>query len=198
MKAATKYLPVSPSKTLVKFAVRIASTGNGLVVDAPCGSGRNAVALAARGCTVVAIDRDRKRLGILEQSKVKYIAESASATVSSGQVHVVCADLRADAWPIAPSSVSAIICIHFSMIDLVPSFISSLQDGGYIYIETFGGHGENFRELPKAGQLRDLFSKHVKLIYYKERRVGPRVFDTVSVTLFARRQDISAHEDALA
>jgi len=188
MKAATKHLPVSPSKTLVKFAAQIASLGKGPVLDAACGSGRNAVALAAHGCTVVAIDRDRKRLGILEQLKAAYVAESAPEGVYSDQIHVVCADLTAEAWPIAPSSVSAIICIHFVMIDLVPRFISSLQAGGHIYIETFGGHGQNFRELPKAGQLRDLFSRHVEFIYYKERHVGPPEFDSVSATLFAQRR----------
>lgn len=192
MKAATKHLPVSPSKTLVKFAAQIASLGKGPVLDAPCGSGRNAVALAAHGCAVVAIDRDRKRLGILEQLKAAYVANSASAGVSIGEICVVCADLTAEGWPLAPSSVSAIICVHFAMVDLAPKFICSLQTGGYIYIETFGGHGQNFRELPKAGQLGDLFSKHVEFIYYKERRVGPREFDSVSVTLFAQRQDISA------
>jgi hypothetical protein len=42
------------------------------------------------------------------------------------------------------------------MTELVPCFISSLQPRGYIYIETFGGHGENFRQLPKAGQMNEL------------------------------------------
>jgi SAM-dependent methyltransferase len=188
MKATTKHLPVSPSKTLVKFAVQIASFGKGPVVDAPCGYGRNAVALAARGSTVVAIDRDRKRLVALEHLKAAYIAESASAGVSIGQICVVCADLTAEAWPIAPSSVSAIICIHFPMINLIPRFITSLQVGGHIYVETFGGHGQNFRESPQAGQLRDLFSKHVEFLYYKERKIGPPEFDSVSVTLLAQRR----------
>ena len=74
------------------------------------------------------------------------------------------------------------------MIDLIPSFISSLREGGYLYIETFGGQGQNFRELPKAGQLRELLSKHVELKYYKERKVGPAEVDSVAVTLFAQRR----------
>jgi SAM-dependent methyltransferase len=188
VKTATARPPISPSKTLVKLADQIASSGKGPVVDAPCGYGRNAVALAARGCTVVAVDNDRKRLVSLEQVKAAYIAERASTGVSTGQIFTVCANLTAKGWPVAPSSVSAIICIHFAMIDLVPRFISSLQVGGHIYIETFGGHGQNFRELPKAGQLRDLLSRHVEFIHYKERKVGPTEFDSVSVTLFAQRR----------
>jgi SAM-dependent methyltransferase len=131
VKTATVRLPISPSKTLVKFADQIASFGKGPVVDAPCGYGRNAVALAARGCTVLAVDNDRKRLAALEQVKAANVAEHAYAGVSTGQILTICADLTAEGWPVAPSSVSAIICIHFAMIDLVPSFISSLQVGGY-------------------------------------------------------------------
>jgi len=188
MKTATAQLPISPSKTLVKFADQIALFGNGPVIDAPCGYGRNAIALAARGCTVVAFDNDRKRLAALEQVKAAYIAERASAGVSTGHIFTVCADLTAEGWPVAPSSVSAIICIHFAMIDLVPSFMSSLQVGGHIYAETFGGQGQNFRELPKAGQLRELLCRYVEFRHYKERKVGPPEFDSVSVTLFAQRR----------
>jgi hypothetical protein len=137
---------------------------------------------------VVAFDNDRKRLVALEQVKAAYIAERTSAGVSTGQIFTVCADLTAEGWPVAPSSVSAIICIHFAMIDLVPSFMSSLQVGGHIYVETFGGQGQNFRELPKAGQLRELLSRHVEFRYYKERKVGPTEFDSVSVALFAQRR----------
>jgi SAM-dependent methyltransferase len=188
VKNATARLPISPSKSLVRFLDQTASFGKGPVIDAPCGYGRNAVVLAARGCTVVAIDNDRKRLVTLEQVKAEYIEEHASVAVSTGQIFTVCADLTAEGWPVAPTSVSAIICIHFSMIDLVPSFISSLQVGGHIYAETFGGQGQNFRELPKAGQLRELLSGHVEFKYYKERKVGPTEFDSVSVTLFAQRR----------
>jgi SAM-dependent methyltransferase len=188
VKTATAQLPISASKTLVRFADQLALFGNDPVIDAPSGYGRNAIALAARGCTVVAFDNDQKRLVALEQLKAAYVAERTSAGVSTGQIFTVCADLTAEGWPVAPSSVSAIICIHFAMIDLVPNFMSSLQVGGHIYVETFGGQGQNFRELPKAGQLRELLSRHVEFRYYKERKVGPTEFDSVSVTLFARRR----------
>jgi hypothetical protein len=41
----TAHLPISPSKTLFRFADQIASFGKGSVLDASCGYGRNAVAL---------------------------------------------------------------------------------------------------------------------------------------------------------
>jgi hypothetical protein len=69
-------------------------------------------------------------------------------------------------------------------------YISSLQEGGHIYVETFGGHGENFRVLPKAGQLRKLLSRDVRFKYYKERKVGPIGFNSVAVTLFAQKRKV--------
>jgi SAM-dependent methyltransferase len=186
--AASARLPTSPSKLLVRFAGQIASFGKGLVVDAPCGYGRNAVVLAARGCTVIAIDKDYARLAALERVKAAYVADHVPAGVRTGQIFTVRADVTADRWPVAPSSISAIICVHFVMIDLIPVFISSLQIGGHLYVETFGGQGMNYLELPKAGQLRELLSGHMAFSYYKERKVGPTEIDSVSVTLLAQRR----------
>jgi SAM-dependent methyltransferase len=188
VKTATAHLPVSPSKTLVQFAKQIGSLDKGPVLDAPCGYGRNAIALAAQGCTVIAIHNDRKRLAVLDQVKEAYVAKSAPIGVHSGQILTLCADLTTERWPIRRSSVSAIICVHFVMIDLIPTFISSLQEAGYLYIETFGGQGQNFLELPKAQQLKELLSKHVEFEYYKERKVGPAEVDSVAVTLLAQRR----------
>ena len=137
---------------------------------------------------MIAIDNDRKRLAVLDQVKADYVAARAPIGVSAGQIFTVCADLTGDGWPVARSSVSAIICVHFAMIDLIPNFISSLQEGGYLYVETFGGQGENFRELPKAKQLRELLSTHVDFKYHKERKVGPAECDSVAVTLLAQRR----------
>jgi SAM-dependent methyltransferase len=187
MPISTKHLPVTPSKTLVKFANYIASL-EGSIIDAPCGYGRNAVELAARGCTVIAIDKDLQKLSTLDRLKASYIAEHASTDGSAGEILTTCADLTNEGWPVGRSSVSAIVCVHFVMIDLIPSFIASLRHGGYLYVETFGGHGQNFRELPKAGQLRELLSRYVEFQYYRERKVGPPGTNSVSAVLLAKRR----------
>jgi hypothetical protein len=123
----------------------------------------------------------------IEQAKASYVANGASRAIDRGRIFTVCADLKNELWPFAPSSFSTIVCVHYAMTTLVQCFMASLQPGGYIYIETFGGHGENFRELPSAGQLKELFSGHVDFIYYKERRVGPKELNSVSVVLFAKK-----------
>ncbi len=184
MALKTAHLPISPSKTLLRFADRIALLGRGLVLDAPCGYGRNAVALASLGCSVIAIDNNPQRLRALEHSKASYISRESR---KSGQIATICGDLRSDRWIFAPSSFSAIICVHFEMIDILLCFISSLQKGGYIYVESFGGHGHNFRALPKTGEVRNLLDRNTTLHYYKERRVGPPEFNSVCVTLFGQK-----------
>jgi SAM-dependent methyltransferase len=187
-KVAKAHPSISPSKTLVGFANEITSLQGGAVVDAPCGYGRNAIAMALRGCKVLAIDNDRKRLAALDQVKGAYVGQDAPNSIATGEIVSVCADLTPDGWPLGSSSVSAIICVHFAMIELIPTFLSSLQEGGYLYIETFGGQGQNFRDLPKAKQLKELLSSQVEFRYYKERKVGPSEADSVVVTLFARRR----------
>jgi len=184
MALKTSRLPISPSKTLLKFANRITILGTGPVLDAPCGYGRNAVALASLGCSVIAIDNNPKRLRALEQSKASYISRESR---KCGQIATICADLRSDRWIFAASSFSAIICVHFEMIDILPCFISSLQRGGYIYVESFGGHGHNFLALPKFGELHNLLGRDMIFHYCKERRVGPPEFNSVCVTLFGQK-----------
>jgi predicted RNA methylase len=62
--------PLVPSTTLMKFLVRITSSYGAPILDAPCGFGRNALALAARGYDVVAVDRDIDRLRFIENNPV--------------------------------------------------------------------------------------------------------------------------------
>jgi hypothetical protein len=76
----------------------------------------------------------------------------------------------------------------FSNVGLFGVFRSSLVAGGYLYIETFGGHGKNYLDLPKAGQLQGLLSKDFHLPFYRERKVGPADYDAVAVKLFAQKR----------
>jgi hypothetical protein len=137
---------------------------------------------------MIAMDNDLGRLAALDQVKASYVAQRAGSGVSTGHISTLCADLTAKGWPFPQASVSAIICVHFAMLDLIPTFLSSIQKGGYLYVETFGGQGQNFRDLPRAEQLRELLSTHVEFKYYKERKVGPTKVDSVAVTLFAQKQ----------
>jgi hypothetical protein len=47
-----------------------------------------------------------------------------------------------------------------------------LRRGGHLYIETFQGHGENYLELPKAGEILNALQDW-EILIYNEGSVGP-------------------------
>ena len=115
MKSATVGDPGAASKDLISRARELKSHSEAPILDAGCGYGRNAVALACHGISVVCVDQWKERLD-------------------------------------------------------------------------FGGHGKNYLDLPKAGQLQGLLSKDFHLPFYRERKVGPADYDAVAVKLFAQKR----------
>jgi SAM-dependent methyltransferase len=101
--------PLAPSKSLMNFLDRIALSYDAPILDAPSGFGRNALALAARGYDVVAVDRDISRLRSIEKSAPS-ILDPDQRLNACGRVTSVCADLTANRLPFADSSFSAVIC----------------------------------------------------------------------------------------
>jgi len=177
----------SPSPTLLRFIDEITSGPLGPVLDAGCGYGRNSVALAIRGMDVIGADRDVDRLQILQHRGSQYIAAQKRAGMQSGRVQTICADLTPDRWPIIDSCLSAIVCVHFPRLAHFDQFRRSLVSGGYLYVETFGGHGGNYLDLPLPGQYRESLSSHFLLLYYVEKPTGPLNKKAVTVRLFARK-----------
>lgn len=179
--------PGPPSNALIEVADAIASFAHYPVLDAGCEFGRNAVALASRGMSVICVDRDRRRLrSFINSAQIRNIDRGQSGN-GRGRLHPVLADLNNSLWPFSPNCFGAIICVHFLDIGLFEAFHSSLVSGGHLYIETFGGHGGNYLDLPKAGQVRDSLSQHFDLAFYRERIVGPPGFGAVCVKLLGKK-----------
>jgi SAM-dependent methyltransferase len=177
-----------PSKTLMSFADELSQLQEWPVLDAGCGVGRNAVAVALSGLSVVCVDRDIDRLRFLSATAPRYIASIKPTQPAVGQLYPICADLDQLKWPFSISRFSAIVCVHFLRVELLDCFWSSLIAGGYLFIETFGGHGGNYVDLPKTGQLQDQLSRRFDIPFYRERKVGPAGFGAVSVKLLARKR----------
>lgn len=152
-------------------------------MDAPCGFGRNALSLAARGFNVVAVDKDLVRLDSLQKS----ISEKAD---SVSKVFPLCADLTSGRMPFGPRSFSAILCVHYPAQNILADFDDQLVDGGHLFIETFGGHGQNYLDLPKAGEIRHAL-KGYKMLFYHERSVGPISQNSVVVKALAQKCCVS-------
>ena len=158
---------------------QLAFSDDALILDAPSGFGRNALALADRGYDVIAVDKDLKRLGALKQ----LLADQPPA----GKVVVICADLITGRLPFGAFSFSTVLCIHYPVQRIVLDLKSVLKPGGHLYIETFQGHGMNYLELPKAGEiLRAL--QDCEMLIYKERPTGPPSEQAVVVEALARKR----------
>src|SRR5690349_16099950 len=157
-----------PSRDLLKFNA-VLDSRTGPILDAACGYGRNAVALALKGLDVVCADCDHRRLSILMQLGPAYIRDHQIGDV--GRLHPVRANLS-DTWPFGSNCFSAIISVHFLELILLPFFLYSLNSEGYLYVETFGGQGGNYLRLPAEGHLRTALEPSFELLYYREKRVG--------------------------
>ena len=157
------------------------------VLDAGCGLGRNAAALAAHGLSVVCADHNLDRLRTLLRLAPSHITELKRTEAMMGQLYPLLINLKHSQWPFSKNCFGAIICIHFLDTGLFDAFRSSLVTGGHLYIETFGGHGGNYLDLPKAGQLHGLLSRYFSLPFYRERGVGPAGCRAVSVKLLGQK-----------
>ena len=149
------------------------------ILDAGCGFGRNAIALAELGFSVVCAERDPRRLDVLMKA-----AASKRLALSLFPIHTA---LGTASWPFAPGCFSAIILVHYLDTLLFPSIHHSLVPGGYLYVETVGGQGQNYLELPQQGELRSMLSPNFRLKAYRERPVGPVEFNKCAVRLLAKK-----------
>jgi SAM-dependent methyltransferase len=167
----------SPSSLLLRFGQTFSRQFP--VLDAGCGGGRNAIALAQLGLTVVCTDRDGRRLANLATTLLPDQSRSALLPI--------CADLQYATWPFGVSCFSAIVCVHYLNAALFPCFHASLVPGGHLFIETVGGQGQNYLELPTAGELHQLLSPSFTLQFYRERPVGPAASDRRAVKLLGQK-----------
>lgn len=173
----TESPPGSPSRLLVQWAPKLSS---GLpVLDAGCGVGRNAVALAGLGYKVICADRDFDRL--------RSLARVVSRKRIRASLFPVCVNLGHDEWPFGKSCFSAVVCVHFLDLKLLPLMCAGLCTGGYLFIETIGGHGSNHLQLPRAGELHRALEADFRFEFYEERRAGPEHFGKRAVKLLAQK-----------
>lgn len=164
-----------PSPTLLQWSEKIARDAPGPILDAPCGYGRHAFLMQSYGRSVICVDRSLKALRTFQ----------TNATHSPGGGLIKLAlDLKS--WPFKENSLGAILNVHFVHTFLLSNFVSSLRKGGFLYCETFSGHGGNYLQLPRAGEWENLLKRYCRFEFYSERRVGPPNCDAVAVKLLAR------------
>jgi SAM-dependent methyltransferase len=169
---------LSPSPSLLRFKQGLLSLPPGPFLDLGCGFGRNAIALAGWGLSVIAMDRDFERLVRLKNASGCLLHEK------NRNLQVACADFSGE-WPIALASLSAIVCIHFPDPQIIRRLNAYLKPNGGLYFETFGGQGKNYLHLPRMRELEDAIKWDFRTIYYNEQSVGPPELKVVTVRTFA-------------
>jgi SAM-dependent methyltransferase len=142
-----------------------------LAADLGCGRGRHIQSLLNLGLQIVAIDRD-------------WAALREASAISSAVLPVV-GDLKQD-LPLRPQSIGLAVAVHVPLLPLVSGLPRILAPGGYVVLESVSGHGENWRELPKRGAIRQMLNDAFDEIVVKERGVGPASESAVTVRAFLR------------
>ena len=158
---------------------RIAQQAHGrAVLDLACGRGRNALAAAASGLRVIALDRDAAALSELG-------ARAREARLSVSRVR---ADAEAGhALPFADGALAAVLVFRFLFRPLSAEIARVLAPGGLLVYETFTRAQRAFARGPKrdafllaTGELGALFPELETL------RSEEGVFDEPEPTALAR------------
>jgi SAM-dependent methyltransferase len=151
----------SPSAWIVRWAPLVRPGGD--VLDLACGAGRHARHFAARGCRVLAVDRDEAALGAL---------------VDVTGVVTRAADLEGASWPFEPSSVDAIVVANYLHRPLFGPIVTALRPGGVLVYETFMAGNERFGKpsnphfLLRPGELLELVQGRVEVVAFEQGEVA--------------------------
>ena len=175
---------LAPSPLVKKFGEQVVeSAGKYPILDVACGGGRNGALLSHLGGRVVGIDIDLSEIYGRRNTPSNTTIAEALSKISLQEL-----DLIRDPWPYQPSSIGAVINVHFLHLPLLERFAESLIPGGFLVIETVPNRGGNYISLPRAGQLRAALQESLDFLIYKERHAGPTDCDAVTVRLVGRKR----------
>lgn len=164
----------SPSAFLVAALDKFCQSADlKLVLDLPCGFGRHSLYLSQKNHKVVCADYDpdvfanrwfdasHELLPILLNAKKEL--------------------------PFKSESFGLITIVHFYTDELFTKISGILQKGGIVIFESFGGQGNNWRELPTKGYFRESLAGAFEILYFKEKVVGPKK-NNITVKMVARKK----------
>jgi SAM-dependent methyltransferase len=135
----------------------------GEVLDLACGRGRHARLFAARGCRVVAADRD---------------ADALAGLKGTPGITTLCADLEGAPWPFAAASFDAIVVANYLHRPQFPHIVATLRAGGVLVYETFMAGNERYGKpsnpafLLQPGELLEAFGGVLSVVAFEQGAVG--------------------------
>lgn len=132
--------------------------------DVPCGTGRNIFLLASYFKSVTGADINQSYLDNINSSLVDYNAENSINTERL--------DLQYEI-PAAIHKTNFIANIHYYNHSLSARLIADMKQGAFLYIETQGCAGQNYRELPTEEEIELLF-KEMDILFHKKNICKPK------------------------
>jgi len=136
----------------------------GTVLDLACGRGRHALALAADGFQVEAVDRDAGAL--------------AAIAARAPGITTRCADLEGGGWPYGGRRFDGIVVANYLHRPLLAAICDALADDGVLIYETFMVGNERFGKpsnpafLLRPGELLDLVRDRLTPVAFEQGAVA--------------------------
>lgn len=123
--------PGHPTATPAPWIVRYAHLVpvGARVLDVACGQGRHARYFAARGCDVLAVDRNPAGLAAL----------AGVPRIETREI-----DLETGEWPLAGERFDAIVVVHYLYRPLIEPMLAALAPDGALLYDTFARGNEVF------------------------------------------------------
>jgi SAM-dependent methyltransferase len=118
---------LAPSPWIQRFSPLVPAGSR--VLDVACGRGRHARFFAARGCRVVAVDRDAAAIAMLD---------------GVAGVTPVAADLECGAWPFGDERFDAVVVTNYLHRALFEPLLCAVRGNGVLLYETFAAGNEGY------------------------------------------------------
>lgn len=184
--------PLSPpSDWIVRWLDTLVPRPGTTVLDLACGRGRHALALAARGARVTAVDRDAEALDELR------VRGQVSNNQDLTPIDCVCADLEGDGpWPLVGRAFDAVVVTNYLWRPRFDEVTDLVSPGGWLCYETFAaGHealGRPSRPefLLRPGELLERLAHGWRIRAYEDLRLEdpPRLVQRI----LARKEEVPA------
>jgi SAM-dependent methyltransferase len=153
-------------------------------LDLACGRGRHALALAARGAQVTAVDRDAASLATL--------AERARAAGLEAAIVCEAAELEDGPWPLAGRRFDVVVVTNYLWRPRFDALLDTVAPGGWLLYETFAdgqqaiGRPSRPEFLLRPGELLERLRDGWRVAAYEDLRLPDP--DRFAQRVLARRQ----------